>query len=58
MLGLLYGLTPDQIDRLMGRGKYAYVPEETRSYGKPKPNNEPPISKVIGGGGVNLNMFR
>jgi hypothetical protein len=26
MLGLLYGLTPDQIDRLMGRGKYAYVP--------------------------------
>ena len=26
MLGLLYGLTPEQIDRLMGRGKYAYVP--------------------------------
>lgn len=25
MLGLLYGLTPDQIDKLMGRGKYAPV---------------------------------
>ena len=37
MLGLLYGLTPDQIDRLMGRGKYAYVaPATTTTARKPQ----------------------
>lgn len=36
MLGLLYGLTPDQIDRLMGRGKYAYVPPAAAPQRKPQ----------------------
>lgn len=41
MLGLLYGLTPEQIDRLMGRGKYAGVPEKSTS-GAPKPKTDKP----------------
>lgn len=59
MLGLLYGLTPDQIDRLMGRGKYAYVPKSSKT-GNPKPPQGPPISQVKsgGGGGVNVNLIK
>ena len=37
ILGAMYGLTADQVDRLMGRGAYAPVYEEPVYYGGPKP---------------------
>lgn len=46
VLGLLYGLTPDQLDRLMGRGKYAPAGSDgdgggSSSGSKPKPKTDP-----------------
>lgn len=58
MLGKLYGLTPDQIDRLMGRGAYAPVggwEPPARRYRKPEDgDDEVRVSSGSGRGIVNL----
>lgn len=43
LLGAMYGLTADQVDRLMGRGKYAPVYYEEPVYGKPPKGKDKPI---------------
>lgn len=53
MLGLLYGLTPDQIDRLMGRGKYAYVPPAATPARKPQYSGwSDPLLQAMANAGV------
>jgi hypothetical protein len=54
MLGAMYGLTADQVDRLMGRGKYAPVVyyEEPAYYGPASPNQGGEKQQIV------VNPFR